>query len=842
MDDLDSLPRWTRTDIGLQDADSLKVLMTHVARRPASTPAFVALIGSLSNRVILRDHPEIQAILQNRLPCAVIARKSAKLHSVPKSVVSVYNKAGADVFYIRVAGTAEREDAANTLTKPDTAPPDEIELDLSENDSEYSRSLILIFSLAHSIIWFQSDRIFANYDLRLLKIVDLARLKGLKAVQSKLANVTENKEWIREGSLCCPRLVFVFSGVPSGPNVQEVEKDAAVRVYTILKKCRLISIPRSSGLCFLSANRETVVFVPENNPSAFPQKDSVRETGDKDTAQFALGMREPHLEDPFGTMLKACVADIVNSNSVSAGLRPAGFPWPSHFCKPPLAEWFAAAIQLHSLLYSGEEFRYLLDAKLGTTMSISRKYSKSVAAFSINNFEVRSDEPGTQQISYGIYSYMQFARGPATKNYGIVLTSFISDHVYARRQCSAHSILGSPCVKQVHLTPHQQTKVARNSKKARLPVLYHQSRVSYISFCSCGKTAHQRPDPFNVREANELFYETMDFKCCSLLESRIDFSSRTANRKDKKGTEEKKVEPIAIKRRDSFPELSATVTHTDKEKSQPVAVEAPPEQPPKQALKVSSPLMFQVGMSFDTVPRISSWVIHGLGPANRYRHSYGLEHHIQADFLNLYHHLIPCDAEIQLTRPHKIAQNIPNRPSRVQTIEPRPWHSLIFFGLDYECPKGHRFIYKSKEIADLSAEGKEDDVQAIVEDLLRNGAPLFLRCPCKNTTASENKQFIAQLMRIHVITPKDPMQLAILPKVKVGRGTPTFSPGVEMPVILEANMYYVLRLPFCYYDSVRRKGPFCAPRNLYPKHRKLPYSGSLLGGFLKFMESAVDRT
>lgn len=36
----------------------------------------------------------------------------------------MYNKAGSDVFYIRVAGAAEREDAANTLSKPDTAPAD----------------------------------------------------------------------------------------------------------------------------------------------------------------------------------------------------------------------------------------------------------------------------------------------------------------------------------------------------------------------------------------------------------------------------------------------------------------------------------------------------------------------------------------------------------------------------------------------------------------------------------------------------------------------------------------------------------------------------------------------
>ena len=65
----------------------------------------------------------------------------------------------------------------------------------------------------------------------------------------------------------------------------------------------------------------------------------------------------------------------------------------------------------------------------------------------------------------------------------------------------------------------------------------------------------------------------------------------------------------------------------------------------------------------------------------------------------------------------------------------------------------------------------------------------------RSSAATENKQFIAQLMRIHIVTPKDPIQLAILPKVKVGRGIPTFSPGTEIPVNLGANIYYVLRLP-----------------------------------------------
>ena len=42
------------------------------------------------------------------------------------------------------------------------------------------------------------------------------RLRGQKAISKVLSGVTEFKDWIREGSICCPRLVFVFSGLPRG--------------------------------------------------------------------------------------------------------------------------------------------------------------------------------------------------------------------------------------------------------------------------------------------------------------------------------------------------------------------------------------------------------------------------------------------------------------------------------------------------------------------------------------------------------------------------------------------------------------------------------------------------
>ena len=92
------------------------------------------------------------------------------------------------------------------------------------------------------------------------------------------------------------------------------------------------------------------------------------------------------------------------------------------------------------------------------------------------------------------------------------------------------------------------------------------------------------PIPFHsplLQEANEIFYEMMDFKCCTLLENRLDFPS--ASRKDKRPPkEEKKAETMTLKRYDSFPELHAAVQLNDREISQPyvsVSVEQPEEPP-----------------------------------------------------------------------------------------------------------------------------------------------------------------------------------------------------------------------------------------------------------------------
>lgn len=41
-----------------------------------------------------------------------------------------------------------------------------------------------------------------------------------------------------------------------------------------------------------------------------------------------------------------------------------------------------------------------------------------------------------------------------------------------------------------------------------------------------------------------------------------------------------------------------------------------------------------------------------------------------------------------------------------------------------------------------------------------NDMPLYFACPCRNT-----KPLIAQLMRVHIVTPKAPVNIIVEPKV-----------------------------------------------------------------------------
>lgn len=144
----------------------------------------------------------------------------------------------------------------------------------------------------------------------------------------------------------------------------------------------------------------------------------------------------------------------------------------------------------------------------------------------------------------------------------------------------------------------------------------------------------------------------------------------------------------------------------------------------------------------------------------------------------------------------------------------------IFVGVEYECPRGHRFMASAPDKV-LKATGNgivKDSGNKVTSSTA--DMPLYFPCPCRSVKKSvdhrssearqliiivshlqniyrQPKPLIAQLMRIHVVTPKAPVHVTLNPRVQPGPPPcPIFVTGCEEPIKLSQSAYWVLRLPY----------------------------------------------
>lgn len=69
--------------------------------------------------------------------------------------------------------------------------------------------------------------------------------------------------------------------------------------------------------------------------------------------------------------------------------------------------------------------------------------------------------------------------------------------------------------------------------------------------------------------------------------------------------------------------------------------------------------------------------------------------------------------------------------------------------------------------------------------------PLYFPCACRGGK-------LAQLMRLHVVTPKAPVHCTLDPRVQPANGSHTFISTVNTPLKLTQSAYWILRLPYIY--------------------------------------------
>ncbi|XP_015514721.1 protein SMG8 isoform X1 [Neodiprion lecontei] len=247
------------------------------------------------------------------------------------------------------------------------------------------------------------------------------------------------------------------------------------------------------------------------------------------------------------------------------------------------------------------------------------------------------------------------------------------------------------------------------------------------------------------------------------------------------------------------------------------------------------------------LPQFSSWSLVCLGPSSLYSHNLGLQH--QTGVLATSAFLLPWDVTVRLEHQKERGSLWPmvgDNPSHSYNRGGKNFQNMnsirgrkskggkefvvkIFVGVEYECPRGHRFMASAPDKV-LKATGtgivkdSGNKVTSSTADM-----PLYFPCPCRQT-----KPLMAQLMRIHVVTPKAPVHVTLNPRVQPGPPPcPIFVTGCEEPIKLSQSAYWVLRLPYVYMGE---KGPYLAPKEPVPIAH-----GRLLAGMYGISEVVPEK-
>lgn len=194
------------------------------------------------------------------------------------------------------------------------------------------------------------------------------------------------------------------------------------------------------------------------------------------------------------------------------------------------------------------------------------------------------------------------------------------------------------------------------------------------------------------------------------------------------------------------------------------------------------------------LPQFPSYSLLCIGNSSLYSHNTGLTEREQKGFLSGTNYLLAWDVKVRLEHAKTWAQNFEKNRSRKKQKQLTTQNSSgtfftlkIFVGFEYECMKGgHRFFCDTPQSILRGSTG------ACGSKVVFSNMPLYFPCPCRQNS-------VAQLTRIHCVTPKAPVYITIDPKVKIRKETENiFITGWNEPAKLSPAAYWVLRLPNVY--------------------------------------------
>ncbi|XP_022901917.1 nonsense-mediated mRNA decay factor SMG8 [Onthophagus taurus] len=611
--------------------------------------------------------------------------------------------------------------------------------------SSFAKTMLILFHVSHIVVLSHPGSTFDVNFIQYFKAVDSLRQKLLSDISDSLKNIESvSDEWILNGRMCTPRLLFYFEQSPKNvTNLKKLEHNTEDKIYQILKKTRIVN--NCTSLFAIPLNQEFVFMSTEGSNDRLGN--AVRSLIQSCQPGATLIIEPPFCvqidngKKSFSRFLQVHIQQAKEKgfDDIVASMRLISFQ-PCHFELPKLHVWVQVCKTIYALVTNDSE---KLVQNLCTDTRFSEQRCEKVFPIAIARYQEGLPSHysrGVHETRLGIALnlFAAQARGPKFEEYRAKIVGNCKTYWENSRQlCESPSLTGNPCTLPKH-----------NDE------LEHNSGVRYIAACDCGRIQRPREDPYTTVLANHVFFKQASKECaCSGLD-RIEFEMKDKNLEFE----------TELKQREVSSAMLTTI----------------------------SPRSF--------VPDFSSWSLVCLGPSSLYSHNLGLLEAHQPGFLNSTNYLLPWDVVVY-SKPkpiisldqHLDPQKFLLRQKRIRTNNTRvPQFTVkVFIGVEYECPRGHRFMLAAPDRVLRATPG------SIVKDtghkITESDMPLYYPCPCRPT-----KPLTAQLMRLHVVTPKASVYVTVNPRVQPAAGSPIFIATEDGPTALTQSTYWVMRLPFIY--------------------------------------------
>ncbi|KAI6236231.1 hypothetical protein M3Y95_00135600 [Aphelenchoides besseyi] len=711
---------------------------------------------------------------------------------------------------------------------------------LESAESAFIRHLFVLFVVSHIVIFVQPDIRIDTTLIRHLMAVNEMRTQRRQPLMRKLDKLpTFSAAWRAEGRLALPRLLFLFHdnsrrhrGSPEDAlnYADRVERSREYQLVRMLKKTQICAEHLGIALASLTPHRVPFVHLIRSS-----EQESVVVTDTLSRVfmgELLYTDLKPFLDDRLNTNIPAeqamdivkfllgHVKDVVENES----------KLPYYFAIPKLRTFVNGARVVMDAVSKNEIYdQSLISRWLSEELHFIDDYASQIAYYSyeLYNRLIWDDKVGsmfydpklTEARHYRTIQHVasfiktSLLGKQAEEVWSIVLKQCNARFKFRQNRCYVRSASSAQCSLLVHREPAEFIQGQSMDEALRGRTFNHCSGYSYLSTCSCGKTQKKRADPFSAKEANYDFYTT--FPCCTKTEMMpfrlynpgikwdVSRSTSIVIRKPEQNRRER-LRILSNKSKDVDNEKDRFSTYTVvKPKSQTRIVNELLWQFNKMQSEHQGRYLPHMHHSSITnselTPLFPSWSVACIGLAKQYVHVKGLTD--MPNFVKGSEFLLPWDLALpvkseQWTKGMKDILGVDRLPFKERRLDRNVQEQThkekikFFIGFEYECPKGHRFMCEKPQKM-LIHDRSKGTVKTDASEMISSNLPLFMLCKCSIVQRSVN----AQLMRLHIVTPKAPICVKLNPLVMMDA-----TGGFHMGQTAELNWgrYYVLRFPFIY--------------------------------------------